>query len=214
MLCAKCKRTNRTHLFSNPTYTQTTTSYDVLQNFYKRILYSWWGWTTNVTLPIPDKCIICVAPHTSNYDFLLGELYIRSVGRAANFLMKKEWFFWPMGSLMRALGGIPVERSRKTSLTDQLAAKAKEASTICLAVTPEGTRSRVDHWKRGFYYIALKAQIPILLYGIDYKKKEIVCTRQLFPSGNVEEDMKSIMDYYRGFSARHPEKFALEDIDV
>lgn len=186
----------------------------MLQSFYKTLLHKWWGWTTEVTIPLPEKCIFCVAPHTSNFDFLLGELYIRSVGKSAHFLMKKEWFFWPMGILMRALGGIPVERSRHTSLTDQLAQRAAEADVIRLAVTPEGTRSRVEHWKRGFYFIALKAKLPILLYGIDYKKKKIVCTRQIIPSGDVEADMRIIMDYYRGFTARHPEKFALEETEA
>lgn len=186
----------------------------MLQSFYSRLLRTWWGWKVNVTIPLPRKCVICVAPHTSNWDFVLGEVYIRSLGEVANFLMKKEWFFWPMGKLMRALGGIPVERNHHTSLTDQLAEKARLSKTIRLAVTPEGTRSPVDHWKRGFYFIALKAKLPILLYGIDYKKKEIVCTRQLVPSGDIESDMRIIMEYYRHFHARHPEKFVLEEINA
>ena len=123
--------------------------------------------------------------------------------------MKKEWFFWPLGSFMRRIGGIPVERSKKTSLTDQLAEAAEKAETFRLAVTPEGTRSRVETWKRGFYYIALKAKLPILLYAIDFGHKRIVCTKQIIPSGDVEADMGEILRYYAegDFIPRFPEKF-------
>ena len=180
-----------------------------MSNIYERILTKRMGWTVETTIDLPEKCVICVAPHTSNWDFILGELYIRSIGKTANFLMKKEWFFWPLGSFMRRIGGIPVERSKKTSLTDQLAEAAEKAETFRLAVTPEGTRSRVETWKRGFYYIALKAKLPILLYAIDFGHKRIVCTKQIIPSGDVEADMSEILRYYAegDFIPRFPEKF-------
>lgn len=183
------------------------------QGFSRKILFDWMGWKENVTEAIPEKCILCVAPHTSNWDFVMGELYYWSKGRTSNFLMKKEWFVGPLGSLFRSLGGIPVERSKHTSMTDQLAAKAIEAKHFSLAVTPEGTRSLVTQWKRGFYFIALKAKLPILLFGIDYATKTIVCTRTIIPSGDVEKDMKEIMDYYAPFKGKHPEKFAVEKFD-
>ncbi len=180
-----------------------------MSNIYERILKRRMGWTIETTIDLPEKCVICVAPHTSNWDFIIGELYIRSIGKTANFLMKKEWFFWPLGSFMRRIGGIPVERSKKTSLTDQLAEAAEKAETFRLAVTPEGTRSRVETWKRGFYYIALKAKLPILLYAIDFGHKRIVCTKQIIPSGDVEADMSEILRYYAegDFIPRFPEKF-------
>jgi putative acyltransferase len=185
----------------------------MLQSFCHFLLTHVLGWTAEVTVPARDKCLICVAPHTSNKDFLLGELYIRSIGQKAGFLMKKEWFFWPLGSFFRSIGGIPVERSRHTSLTDQLGELAQSADYFNLAVTPEGTRQRVETWKRGFYYIALKAGIPIQLFAIDAKHKRIVCTKELWPSGDVEADMKTIMEYYRPFEgcAFYPEKFAIEN---
>lgn len=170
------------------------------------------GWKEHVTVPHHDKCIICVAPHTSNWDFIIAQLYYHSIGRTAGFLMKKEWFFWPLGPIFRKMGGIPVERSRHTSLTDQLAERAANATHFELAVTPEGTRSRVTTWKRGFYFIALKAGIPIMLYAIDYANKTVVCSKTLIPSGDVDTDMRIIMDYYRHFKGRHPEKFAVEEL--
>lgn len=182
----------------------------MLQRICHTILYKWMGWRTEVTQPTPQKCIICVAPHTSNWDFLIGELYYTSIGLTSNFLMKKEWFFWPFGSFFRRLGGIPVERSRHTSLTDQMAEKARQATHFSLAVTPEGTRSLAPKWKRGFYFIALKANLPILLYAIDFPNKRIVCTKTIIPSGDVEADMQTIMQYYSQFQGKHPEKFTIE----
>ena len=177
-----------------------------------RLIFRKMGWQVEMTVPYRDKCIICVAPHTSNWDFIIAELYYHSIGRTAGFLMKKEWFFWPMGVLFRSMGGIPVERSRHVSLTDRVAEAAIKAERFELAVTPEGTRSLATKWKRGFYFIALRAGLPIQLYAIDYKRKRIVCTKELVPSGDVEADMRLIMDYYRPYEGKYPGKFAVEDI--
>ena len=177
-----------------------------------RLIFRKMGWQVEMTVPYRDKCIICVAPNTSNWDFIIAELYYHSIGRTAGFLMKKEWFFWPMGVLFRSMGGIPVERSRHVSLTDRVAEAAMKADRFELAVTPEGTRSLATKWKRGFYFIALKAGLPIQLYAIDYKNKRIVCTKELVPSGDVEADMRLIMDYYRPYEGKYPGKFAVEDI--
>ena len=177
-----------------------------------RLIFRKMGWQVEMTVPYRDRCIICVAPHTSNWDFIIAELYYHSIGRTAGFLMKKEWFFWPMGVLFRSMGGIPVERSRHVSLTDRVAEAAIKAERFELAVTPEGTRSLATKWKRGFYFIALKAGLPIQLYAIDYKNKCIVCTKELVPSGDVEADMRLIMDYYRPYEGKYPGKFAVEDI--
>lgn len=184
-----------------------------MANLFHRILHQWMGWRVEVTVPHRQKCIICVAPHTSNWDFILGELYYGSLGRKANFLMKKEWFFWPLGILFRKLGGFPVYRSKHTSMTEQLATQIKECEHLELAITPEGTRSLATTWKRGFYFIAMKAQVPIQLYDLDYKHKVIRCTKELIPSGDVEKDMKIVMDYYRHSNAKYPDKFVVEEID-
>lgn len=181
----------------------------MFQKICRTILFDWMGWKADVDQPIPDKCILCVAPHTSNWDFFIGKVYYTALGRTSNFLMKKEWFFWPLGPLFRRMGGIPVERSRHTSMTDQLAQRAMESSHFSLAVTPEGTRSRNPQWKRGFYYIALKAKLPIMLYGLDFGTKTIVCKRTLVPSGDVDADMRVIADYFSHFKGKHPENFAL-----
>ena len=167
------------------------------------------GWTAEVTEPHPDKFIICLAPHTSNWDFLIGQLYSRSTGMKSNFLMKKEWFFCPLGILFRRMGGIPVWRSKHTSMTDNLAETARRLPAFKLCITPEGTRSRNPEWKKGFYFIAQKAGIPILLYGVDYEQRRIVCTKTIIPNGDVEGQMHEIKQYFKDFKGKHPENFAI-----
>ena len=176
------------------------------------LLYRHLGWKKEVTAPHPDKYIICLAPHTSNWDMLLGQAYAGAEGLKINFLMKKEWFFWPFGPIFKRMGGIPVYRSQHTSMTDNLAEAARNAQTFHLCITPEGTRSRNPEWKKGFYFIAWKAQLPILLYGIDYQQRLIKCTKAIMPTGNIEEDIREIKLYYKDFKGKKPENFTIGDI--
>ncbi len=184
----------------------------MLKTFSKWLLYKRLKWTTEVTQPHPDKYIICLAPHTSNWDFILGQLYLKAEGFKSNFLMKKEWFFWPLGPIFRSIGGIPVWRSKNTSMTDNLGQTAKDAKEFHLCITPEGTRSANPDWKKGFYYIALKAEIPILLYGVDYKKRLIRCTKTIIPNGNIDEQMREIKLYFKDFQGKKPEKFTIGEL--
>lgn len=126
--------------------------------------------------------------------------------------MKKEWFFWPLGVLLRKMGGIPVYRQKKSSMTDTIAEQARTSEHFSLAITPEGTRKRVETWKHGFYYIALKAQIPIQCYALDFEHKKIVGKLEIIPTGEAEADLRQIMDYYRPFKGKHPHLFTVEEI--
>jgi len=130
-----------------------------------------------------------------------------------NFLMKREWFRGPLGTFFKRVGGIPVWRDKHTSMTDNLAQHAKEADSFRLCITPEGTRSLNPDWKKGFYFIALKANLPILLYGLDYEKRLIECTKTIWPSGDVEKDMREIKLYFKNYKGKYPEKFTVGDID-
>mgnify|MGYP003377981779 CR=1 FL=1 len=138
------------------------------RHFCSFLLFRVMGWKVDVTVPMGDKYIIALAPHTS----------------------------------------IPVYRNKKMSMTDQLAQVARERDNFHLCITPEGTRSRTEEWKKGFYYIALKAGLPILLYGVDYPTKTIRCTQVIIPNGNIDEQMNDIKTYFKDFTGRHPEKFA------
>ncbi|MBQ8991556.1 MAG: 1-acyl-sn-glycerol-3-phosphate acyltransferase [Prevotella sp.] len=182
------------------------------RKFCNWLLYKRMGWTTEVTVDHPDKYIICLAPHTSNWDFILGLLYSRSIGMQSNFLMKKEWFFWPLGPIFRSLGGIPVYRQKHSSMTESMAESAKQAKVFHLCITPEGTRSKNPDWKKGFYFIALKSGIPILLYGLDYERKLIQCTKTVIPSGDLEADMRDIKLYFKGFKGKKPENFTIGEL--
>ena len=182
------------------------------KQFCNWLLYKRMGWTAEVTEDHPDKFIICLAPHTSNWDLLIGQLYSRACGMKSNFLMKKEWFFWPLGPIFRRMGGIPVYREKKTSMTDAMAEAAKKADTFQLCITPEGTRSRTADWKKGFYFIALKAGLPILLYGVDYEKRLIRCSKTVIPSGDLEKDMREIKLYFKDFKGKKPENFTIGDL--
>lgn len=170
---------------------------------YHRLL----GWKSEVSVPLYDKCVICAAPHTSNWDLIVGKLFYGSLGLKSSFMMKKEWFFFPLGILFKAIGGIPVDRSRKTSLVDQMAERFAQNRSFHLAITPEGTRKANPEWKKGFYYIALKANVPIILGGIDYRKKSISLSKAFVPTGDFEKEMREIKLYYKGFHGKHPELF-------
>jgi 1-acyl-sn-glycerol-3-phosphate acyltransferase len=167
------------------------------------------GWKSVITIDEPPKSVVCLAPHTTNIDFFIGQLFRLSLRKKYYFLMKKEWFFFPLNILFKGLGGIPVDRSRSNSLTDLLANKFEIRPNFHLAITPEGTRGLVHEWKMGFYYIALKAEVPIQLAYIDYSKKEVGITKLFYPSGNEKNDMLEIQDFYRGRVALFPEKFNL-----
>ena len=133
--------------------------------------------------------------------------YCRKVGRNASFLIKKEWFFFPFNILFSWLGGVPVDRHQRTSVTDQMVEVFNKRKIFQLAVTPEGTRKKVEEWKKGFYYIAEKAQVPIMIAYFDYAKKEAGFKGLFYPTGDAEKDIRTIRESYRDVTACHPENF-------
>lgn len=165
------------------------------------------GWTAVISVNEPPKSVICVAPHTSNWDFIIGKLYYWSLNRKSSFLMKKSWFFFPFGALLRRAGGIAVDRSKQTSVTEQMAEEFSKHETFHLAITPEGTRKLMMKWKMGFYYIAVKAKVPIQLAYIDYEKKEMGIKAIIYPTGDENADMATIQAFYKDIKAKHPDRF-------
>ena len=167
------------------------------------------GWKAIITVAEPQKSVICVAPHTSNWDFPIGELFYLALGRKSSFLIKKSWFFFPLNYVFDALGGVPVDRRKSTSVTQQMVEEFEKRDYFHLAITPEGTRSLSTKWKMGFYYIAVGANVPIQLAYIDYKKKEVAIKELFYPTGNEEADLAKIQSYYKDIHAKFPEKFNL-----
>lgn len=177
-----------------------------------RLILKLVGWNVHVSVPDYPKAIICVAPHTSNWDFIIGKLAIASVNRKAGFLMKKSWFFFPLGSVFRAMGGIPVSRGGKNneSSVDNLVQLFASKDRLSLAITPEGTRSLTHQWRTGFINIAHIANVPILLAVIDFKEKTARINDVFYPTGNVEADLRTIKDYYKNANGKYPKKFSVE----
>lgn len=165
------------------------------------------GWKVNNTIPEISKCVIAVAPHTSNFDFIIGKLAYTSIGRTANFLIKKSWFVFPFNLFFKSIGGIPVDRDKRTSVTDRLAEEFEKRNKFQLAITPEGTRKRVKQWRKGFYFIALKADVPIVLVALDYATKTVSFLDVFHPTGDVDKDLEAIKSKFIGIQGKHPEQF-------
>ena len=165
------------------------------------------GWKIGHVIPEVPKCVIVVAPHTSNQDFFMGKIGYTAVGRTANFLIKKSWFVFPFNLFFNSIGGIAVDRDRKTSITDALALEFKKRDKFQLAIAPEGTRKRVNKWKKGFYFIALKANVPIVLVALDYGTKTISFLDTFHPTGDVDGDIKAIRSKYANIEAKYPDQF-------
>lgn len=178
-------------------------------NFAARLLHLF-GWSVNITVPDYPKCIVCVAPHTSNFDFFIGKLAYASVGRHAGFMMKSDWFFPPLGWILKAMGGIPVVRHGTTkSLVMSMIDRFDSTPQLTVAITPEGTRARTETWRTGFLRIAHGAEIPVVLGVIDYATKTVSITTTFHTTGDFDRDMEDIKRFYRasGAKGRHPDQF-------
>ena len=167
------------------------------------------GWKSSVKADILPKCVICVAPHTSNWDFIIGLLFYKSIGGHPHILMKKSWFFFPFKYILKALGGVPVDRSKRSSLTEQMRERFEKRPRFQLAIAPEGTRKKNPNWKSGFYYIALAAKVPITLAYLDYKKKIVGVIENFMPSGDALGDIEYIKQMYQHIAGKKPAQFAI-----
>jgi 1-acyl-sn-glycerol-3-phosphate acyltransferase len=168
------------------------------------------GWNYELSSELPDKSVICVAPHTSNWDYVIGMLFYKTIGGKPHVLMKKEMFFFPLGSIFKALGALPNKKKKRTSISDQMVEQFNSRSRFHLAISPEGTRKRNAEWKTGFYYIALKARVPITIAFIDYSKKEVGVKTIFYPTGDVKNDIEKIKSYYKDVQAKYPKRFAIK----
>lgn len=164
------------------------------------------GWKAVGEIP-PDikKYIIIAAPHTSNWDFFYGRLFFLMKGIPLKFFIKQEWYVFPFNYLFKILGGIPVNRSKHQKLTDQIAEVFNHYDELAILIPPEGTRSYNPNWKKGFYYISQKANVPIILGYIDYENKIGGFGPVFNVTGNVEKDIETIKKFYIGIKGKFPE---------
>jgi 1-acyl-sn-glycerol-3-phosphate acyltransferase len=177
---------------------------------FSRFILKLFGWQVIGSMPEGiKKCVVIVAPHTSYWDFVIGYMAYKALGVKARYLIKKELFFFPLGPLLRNLGGIPVDRSHSSNVVQQVGQLFRKNDNLIVTITPEGTRSLVTNWKRGFYYIAKHAKVPILIGILDYGKKEIGIINVFRPTGKYQKDLIEIQSNYLDVTAKHPEKFNL-----
>jgi 1-acyl-sn-glycerol-3-phosphate acyltransferase len=171
------------------------------------LLFKLMGWTIEGSFPEDlKKYIIAVAPHTSNWDFVIGVM-ARSILhlQRAKFLGKSQLFKPPFGWLFRWLGGYPVDRSSSHDMVQQVASIFNSRQEFSVAIAPEGTRKKVDRLKTGFYYIAKHASVPIIPCGFDYERKKVIVGQPFYPTENLEADMNHLIQFYSNIKGRNPE---------
>jgi len=173
------------------------------------------GWKRIGRLPVEKRYVMIAAPHTSNWDLFYGMIMNLSFKNDVRWMGKKELFRFPFGGIMKWLGGIPVDRSRSGNLVAGMVDEFKRRESLVIAVSPEGSRSRVNTWKTGFYHIARGAGVPVLTAFLDYEKKEAGYGPLFTPGDDIRSDMELIMDFYRNIEGRYRSSYSsvvLKDI--
>jgi 1-acyl-sn-glycerol-3-phosphate acyltransferase len=169
------------------------------------------GWRLDMHFPDEPKLMVIAAPHTSNWDLVVGIAAILYLQINLRWYAKHTIFTGVWNHFFRALGGFPVDRTAPGGIVAQTAAAYAAAPQMMIAVTPEGTRSLREHWKRGFYHIALRAQVPVLIGFIDWRTKVVGTTTIFRPTGDWDADMKPVFDFYRTITPKKPENFMVEE---
>jgi 1-acyl-sn-glycerol-3-phosphate acyltransferase len=174
-----------------------------------RLILKIFGWKFQGVLPADKKAVVISVPHTSFSDFIWGKLTFMSVGIPSYILMKKEFFFFPLGLLLRAMRVIPVDRgNRENNLVTRMVEEFGKRDTMFLTITPEGSRQRRKRWKKGFLLVARGAGVPVYLGRIDYEGRFCTFGPRFEPSDDPEADLRYIMSTYRDARPRHPENFS------
>lgn len=163
------------------------------------------GWRFEGEFPDEKKLLVAVAPHTSNWDFVWALGVMFTLRLRLSFMAKSTLFIWPFGWLMRKVGGIAIKRDKSYGTVAQMVHRFQQEDTLFLALAPEGTRRRVSQWKTGFLQIAHKADVPMLLIGVDYKRKRFVIGPCRKISDNIDAELRETLDFFASISAKYPE---------
>jgi len=163
------------------------------------------GWHSDVSLPEEKKFVLIGAPHTSNWDLPIALLCFWSVPIRLTWVAKKQLFVGPLNYIFRAMGGVPVDRSVHTGFIEQIAHQFSSRDEMIFGITPEGTRSRTEYWKTGFYYIALEAKVPICLAYVDFPSRTIGFGKIINPTGDIDKDFELIKTFYQDKTGKYPE---------
>ncbi len=170
-----------------------------------RVVLRLWGWKTEADWPQTRKAVMIAAPHTSNWDFPLLMFSAWALGLRIRWLGKHTLFEGAFGWFFRALGGIAVDRSAPGGLVEQLADLFRREEALLLLIPAEGTRSRRDHWKSGFYRVAEAAGVPVVCSFLDFPRKTSGFGGSFEPSGDLRADMDHVRAFYAPIRGKHPE---------
>ncbi|NRD22508.1 1-acyl-sn-glycerol-3-phosphate acyltransferase [Winogradskyella litoriviva] len=172
----------------------------------KFIYFKLLGWkvvgNTNFSQDTVKKAVIIAFPHTSWHDFYIGVLLRKVTGVKTNFVGKKELFVWPFGYYFRAVGGRSLDRTSGQNKVEAISKLFKESDEFRLTLAPEGTRKKVDKWKTGFYYIAKTANVPIIMFTLDFKNKQNKVSEPFYPTDDMEADFKYMHSFYEGVEGK------------
>ena len=171
-----------------------------------RLVLKLGGWTAVGDIPDEPKALFIAAPHTTYPDALWALAYIATIGLKARFFAKHEAFFFPIGNILRAFGGIELDRDKPGSAVQQAIRMYEENETFYFGLAPEGTRKKTAGWKSGFYRIAIGAGVPVYLGFLDYGRKRLGIGPKVELTGDVEADMATIREFYQDIEGRWPEK--------
>jgi 1-acyl-sn-glycerol-3-phosphate acyltransferase len=172
--------------------------------WFAQLLFRLSGWRTEGSVPQPLRFVIIAAPHTSNWDavILVTAAYIFNLKLA--WFIKDAAFVWPLGSIVRFFGGVPIDRSARRNVVAQAIDQFAARRHFVLAVPPEGTRKHSTHWKTGFYHIAHGARVPIVLGYIDYRRKVAALGPSFVPTGDIDADFEVFADFYASVTPKYP----------
>ena len=170
-----------------------------------RGIYRWRGWRIEGSVPNEKKLLAVVAPHTSNLDFFVGMCAVWALSIRASWLAKHTLFRGPVGVVLRHFGGIPIDRTLAHGVVDQIVEAYVASERLVVAITPEGTRGKVHHWKTGFCYIAVNANVPMAPVYFDYPRKVLGFGPTFRASGDLDGDIARLRDYFSQFTGRKPE---------
>lgn len=170
------------------------------------------GWKINGDFNIVKKSILIIAPHTSYWDAIIGKILLLSTGMNHRILSKKELFFFPMNLLMYSIGAIPVRGVNGCNAIYEVCRLIKENDSLHIVICPEGGFSPTEKWDPGFYYMALKSQVPIMVGYLDYAKKEVGIKGIITDLSNKDNVFIQVAEYYKDVTACYPEKFKLPQI--
>ena len=160
------------------------------------------GWSFEGAIPEVAKAVVIVAPHTSNWDFLVGVAAMFALGLRVEFLGKRSLFFWPLGPVMRWLGGIPVDRTVSSGVVEATVQELEARERMIVALAPEGTRGPVTRWRTGFYHIARRAGVPIVPVSLDYGRRVIRLGGRFEATGDLESDLERLRGFFGGVEGK------------